>query len=110
MKDKRGLQLAISTLVVLVLSMLVLIVLITGFTMGWSNFWERLSGFFGSDVDNVSKLCQTQCDLQSEFSFCCVEKELGREVITCLDSRLNVDCSMVMGKKFKLLVQLFGYN
>ena len=87
-------QLTIGTLVMLVLAMLVLIALILAFTMGWERFLGTIRGYFGSEIDNLNKLCQNQCNLNQEHSFCCEDKELEGEMITCLDERLNFECNM----------------
>ena len=94
MKDKKGLEMTIGTLIVLVLAVLVLITLITAFTIGWERFWETIGGYFGNEMDNLSRLCQNQCNLNQENSFCCEEKNLGEEKITCSDERLSVDCNI----------------
>ena len=92
--DKRGFELAISSLILIVLGVLVLIALIVSFTVGWGRFIEIIIGYSGSEVDNLSKLCQSQCDLEKKYSFCCEEKTLGKEGVTCLDNRLYVECNI----------------
>ncbi len=91
---KRGLQLAISTIVLLILGLLILIAFVLLLTGQFENFINTIRGYSGSDIDNLSKLCQTQCDLDNKYSFCCEEKRLGKEEITCQDSRLDVDCGV----------------
>ena len=92
--DKRGFELAISTLVVIVLGMLVLLALVLAGAGGFGKFWQAIQGYSGSDIDNLSKICKSQCDLENKNSYCCEEKLLGKEKITCLDKRLNVDCNI----------------
>ena len=71
MINKRGAELAISTLVIIVLAVVVLIVLIVGFTAGWSKLWGNISSFFGSsNVDSIAKACQTACLTQSKNDWC----------------------------------------
>ena len=92
--NKKGFQLAISTLVILVLAVVVMIGLILAFTGGFERFMDSIRGYSGSDVDGVSKVCQTQCNLDQINSFCCEEKKLGREEVTCLDEVLYVECDI----------------
>ena len=93
-EGKRGMQLAISTIVVLVLAVLILIVLVLAFTGVFGRFWEWVQGYSASDVDRVSQICQGQCDLGNVFSYCCETKAFGKERVDCLDGRLNVECDI----------------
>lgn len=71
MKNKRGAELAISTLVIIVVAVIVLIVLVVGFTTGWSKLWGNITAFFGgSNVDTVVKACETACLTKSADAFC----------------------------------------
>lgn len=98
MKNKRGFELAISTLVVIILAVLVLIALSLAFTGGFQKFWNIIKGYSGSEIDAVEKQCQTACDLENAQDFCCREREVdfgnGKEKTTCLDERLNIDCDI----------------
>ena len=67
--NKKGFQLAINTLVIIVLAMLILAVLSIAFTTGFGNFWKSVKGYFGSEIDNLNKICKSQCDMQNKFSF-----------------------------------------
>lgn len=93
-KNKRGMQLTISTLVVIVLAILVLVVLVVGFTMGWQQFWERITGYSSSDFDNIKSACDTKCVTNSAYDFCCVERDLDGETVFCTDGRFNIDCEI----------------
>ena len=86
-----------STLVVIVLSIVVLAVLIISFTGGFEKFLSVLRGYSGSELDNLNKLCQTQCNLDNKNSYCCEEKKLGKVNITCLDEKIKIECSMDCG-------------
>lgn len=93
-RNKQGFELAISTLVVIVISLLVLAALIIAFTTGFESFWSKIKGYFGSDIDNANKMCQSQCLLDNKESFCCGEKMINGENTTCLDERLKTECSV----------------
>ena len=92
--NKRGFELAISTLVLLILGMLILIALVLVLTGVFEKFISAIRGYSGSEVDNLNKLCQSQCDLDNKYSFCCEMKKLGKEDITCLDSRIKAECDI----------------
>jgi len=87
-------QLAINTLVIIILALLVLLALSLAFTGAFKKFMERIRGYSGSEIDSLSNICQSQCIQGNEYSFCCEEKKLGKEKITCEDERLNVECEI----------------
>ena len=93
-QNKKGFEMAISTLVIIVLSIVVLIALILSFTIGWQKFWSIISGYFGNQVDDIQKTCQAQCSLKNENAFCCESKLLKGEKITCLDERVKTECDI----------------
>ncbi len=100
-KRKRGMQLAISTLVLLILSVLILIALIMSFTIGWEDFFNKIRGYSPGELDSVISICNTQCSLGSKYDFCCQEKELGKKKILCIDDILkdevncDIDCKEI---------------
>jgi hypothetical protein len=91
-KDKRGLQLAISTLVLMVLGILVLIGLISILIMGWGDFKTQIKVILGSDMAKAQKNCELQCNLENYYDYCCETKSMNGEGYTCLEL-LNKDCS-----------------
>lgn len=94
-KSKKGFELAISTLVVIILSLVVVAILILVFTGTMQKFLDFLNGYTGNTLDNANKLCQTQCNTQSFNSFCCENKTLAKEKITCQDRRITIkDCEI----------------
>lgn len=95
--QKKGFELAISTIILLIIGLLVLIALILAFTGVFANFWSKIRGYSGSEVDNLAKLCDTQCRLDNKYSFCCEEKKLGKQNTTCLDERIKIECEINCG-------------
>ena|SRR3989344_3156589 len=70
--EKKGFELAMSTLVILILSVLVLGVLIFGFSLGWNTFWIQLKGFIGGN-DNVQQVldsCERACMQSADYDYC----------------------------------------
>lgn len=88
MKDKRGIELAISTIILMILGIIVLIGLITILAMGWDNFKMYLGAILGSDISQSRKMCKIQCELENNYDFCCVKKDAGK----CTDEILRTDC------------------
>ena len=87
-KGKKGAEMTIGTLVIIVLAIIVLVVLALGFGAGWSNLWGKITGYFSPvNVDSVKQSCQYACTTKSSYDYC----DRTRDVIT-----LKVD-----GKKDK---------
>ena len=69
--NKRGAEMTIGTIVIIVLAIAVLVFLIFGFTTGWTNLWERI-GIFGGGGENISDIaqaCATSCAQNDEYGF-----------------------------------------
>jgi len=80
MENKRGQGLSTNAIILIILGVAILVILIIGFTIGWST----LVPFLRTDnVDTVVKSCETSCSTQSKFSYCSKVMELrtdGEEV------------------------------
>jgi hypothetical protein len=74
MKDKRGQDISITTIILVVLGIAVLVLLILGFTKGWSNIAPWLSG---NNVDTITTQCQASCATSGKFDFCNAPKNLN---------------------------------
>ena len=98
MRSKKSFEMAISTLVVIALSVLILSVLIVAFSMGWERFWNTIKGYGGSEISGIESICKTQCNLNNQRDFCCSSQEIdfgqGKEKVNCLDKRLNISCGI----------------
>jgi len=94
MKNKRGIQLAISTIILMILGLAVLIGLIMILVMGWNDFKTQIGAILGSDVAQAQKDCKVQCSLENNYDFCCESKEIKGEIYTCPDDLLKGDCSL----------------
>jgi len=93
MKDKRGMEMAISTVVIMVLAIVFLIAMI-GFLIGnWERFSQTIKGYSGSDEQTMIGLCENDCGLIREFDFCCSEKSVGDLKKSCVD--MNISCSQI---------------
>jgi hypothetical protein len=77
MKDKRGLQLALNTIVVLVLAILVLAYLVLFFTEAGKGFLDTIRGYSSySNVDVVVDNCNLLVDTDAQYSYCCEERNV----------------------------------
>lgn len=72
MMNKRGLSLAINTLVVLVLAMVVLAFMVLFFTDAAGDFGGVVKSYFSySNIDRVVDNCNVLVDLGSSYTYCC---------------------------------------
>ncbi|MFH1307449.1 MAG: hypothetical protein ABIH72_01200 [archaeon] len=100
--NKRGAEMTISTLVVIVLAIIVLVVIALGFGTGWGNLWGKISGYFSPvNVDSVKQACSYACTTSGKYTYCCTSREVrfSKEAdpitATCVsDDRVRpTDCS-----------------
>lgn len=83
--NKRGQGLSTNAIVLIVLAVVVLAVLILGFTLGWGSIAPWLSS---NNVDDIATQCSVACDTTSEYSFCSqprnlVAHDVELEDVTC---------------------------
>ena len=71
-KSKKGAEMTIGTIIIIILALVVLVVLVYGFTVGWGNLWEKITGFGGGkvNVQSVVQSCQLACTTQAEYDWC----------------------------------------
>lgn len=72
--NKRGQGLSTNAIILIVLGVIILVMLILGFTLGWSNLKEYISP--SNNVDKVVQACQAACATGSTYSYCTEEREL----------------------------------
>ncbi len=93
--NKRGQDLSIGTLILIVLGIIVLVLLILGFSMGWSNLWEKINIFQGGNsLSTVAAACNTAVASSDKISYCTDFKKIkvnGKtEYVNCEDDRVLV--------------------
>jgi len=76
-EDKRGQGLSTNAIILIILGVVVLVILILGFMMGWGSLKDRLGG--GSNVDTIAQACATACSTNSVYDFCNMKRELTNE-------------------------------
>ena len=107
MIDKRGQGLSTNTIILLILGIIILVVLILGFSVGW----EKLTPWISSDnVETIVNQCGTACTTGDTYGFCTKTRTLKAEELeggelegTCydfaMDDTLNAfgigDCSSI---------------
>jgi hypothetical protein len=78
MKNKKGAEMTIGTIVFIILALVVLVVLIYGFSVGWDNFWQQLTGGAGGEVNvqSVVRACGIACSTASYNDYCVRERDV----------------------------------
>ncbi len=67
MMDKRGQGMSISTIILLILGVVILVILVIGFSIGWNKIVPYVSS---NNVNTVANQCQSACATQSVYDFC----------------------------------------
>lgn len=95
--NKRGQDLTIGTLILIVLGVVVLVLLIIGFTRGWDFIFGKFDVAPGQDLQAVQKACELseQADLRIDYcTFKEIEFQGDTEYVNCMDDRIGVDSTM----------------
>lgn len=84
-ENKRGQGLSTNAIILIVLGVVVLVILIAGFAIGWGKFAPFLSK---NNVDTIVNSCSTACSTQGKFTYCSEPRDLNdgtKEIkgITC---------------------------
>lgn len=90
--NKRGQELSIGTLVLIVLGIIVLVLLVLGFSIGWDNLFRKIGIFQGNDIASVVTACNVAVSSQSQASYCEFKKinvDGETEYVNCEDGRVG---------------------
>ncbi len=90
--NKKGFELAISTLILITLGVLVLIGFAYSLTAGFS---KLKSGGIDSTQGEVIKItCETACLNEEREVYCCKDFDYGDSKLKCNDDLLGIDCDL----------------
>ncbi len=90
LRNKKG-DVTISTIILIVLGLAVLVMLIVGFTKGWSFFFDLFDSG-PSQLQTVAKACVAYAQGSLTIDFCkyrLIEENGNDELINCLDKRIT---------------------
>ena len=78
MKNKKGAEMTIGTIVVIVLALLVLVAVIYGFVTGWGNLWNKITGITAGpvNVQEVIGSCELACSTEQTYNYCSLERRV----------------------------------
>lgn len=102
MGKKRG-EVGVGALILIVLGIVILVVMILGFSIGWSNLWEKINIFGGGvSISDAVTACRFVVTSQSNYDYCQKFHQVNtngeKEYVNCQDSRIqpnlenNLDC------------------
>jgi hypothetical protein len=99
--DKKGQELTLGTIILIVLGVVVLIFLIWGFSTGWGNLWQRVTSLGGGkvNVDTIRTSCLLACEQGNNHAFCTQERSV---VFNEKDKAIKTTCNeLVTGNSTK---------
>jgi hypothetical protein len=107
-KNKRGQEITLGTIILIVLGIAVLVFLIWGFSAGWSNFWGKISAMFGggSNVDSIKLACNLDCQQQNAQAFCIATKTLKYSDASGNIQKVSVSCDGIRNGELKGVVNI----
>lgn len=73
-KNRRGQGLSVNAIILIILGLIVLVILILGFTVGWNRIFPFVQT---NNVQNVATACEIACTTGSVFDYCEVEREVN---------------------------------
>lgn len=96
-QNKRGVEINISTIIIVILAVLVLVILALYFTGGMKTLWERITGVAGAysetDIANAQNVCSIYCSASNQQQFCArefpIKKGNTTETHVCWDDVLK---------------------
>lgn len=124
MENKRGQGLSTNAIILIILGIVILVVLVVGFAMGWDKLAPWLSK---ENVGEIATGCNVACNTGGEYAFCSQARKLidveGNEIeTTCLIfaaapvlshygiDKCNIDCSKEPCENIEITVSGNLYN
>jgi hypothetical protein len=90
MVNKKGQEMSISTLLLIVIGIVVLVLVVLGFSMGWSNLLEKINFINPStNIDSLAQNCNLALVQPSAFcEYKSVTFDGKSQYVNCRDSRI----------------------
>ena len=100
--DKKAFEMAISTLVIIILGVMVLVGLILVFTGSISIFKSSTKPFLDvAQSSSLKEACSFACGNSDSLTYCCKEYTIDSQKVKCDDKRLNAPCDNLICKDVK---------
>jgi len=72
--NKRGQEISVNTLVLIVIAVLVLVFLIVGFAIGWKKIFPFITP--GNNIKDIVDKCSLACSTQALYDYCSAKREV----------------------------------
>lgn len=84
--NKKAQGMSVTTIILIALGLIVLVILILGFSMGWANLRQFIAP--SNNVDSIVQQCSIACSTDQKYAFCSEKRELKStdetlEDVTC---------------------------
>lgn len=86
MENKKGQGMSTSTIILLILGLVILVVLVLGFSLGWNKITPWINT---NNVDTIKTACGAACSTNNQYDFCTVQ----REVKDGINDKFKVSCN-----------------
>jgi len=73
MLNKKGQGLSTNAIILIILGVIILVILIAGFTLGWKKLLPFIST---NNIDTVKTSCGIACSTESVFDYCSVQRDV----------------------------------
>jgi len=95
MENKRGVQLAISTIILLVIGLIVLVGIVSILIMGWDDFKTAVGAALGNDLSQAKRNCAIACASGNTETYCEIRTIGELKDINCNNEAIKPkDCSL----------------
>ncbi|MBS3084149.1 hypothetical protein J4423_05065 [Candidatus Pacearchaeota archaeon] len=92
--NRKGMEMAISTIIWIIIGIVVLIGLVVFITKGFGLFKEGTEPVLKTSRNNVVKqACEIACRGEDSRTFCCEPFKVDGKNVYCKNSSLNLDCN-----------------
>ncbi len=73
MENKRGQGMSTSTIILLILGLIILVVLVLGFTLGWNKLAPWINS---NNIETIKTSCVSACEVSSVYDFCTIKRDI----------------------------------
>ena len=87
--NKKGQNLTIGAVILIVLGVVVLVMLVVGFTKGWSFLFGKFDVLPGSDLETIAQACKIAGEANLMIDFCTFKELNDGNWVNCNDTRFE---------------------
>ena len=91
MENKKAQGMSVTTIILIILGLVVLVVLILGFTMGWANLREYIAP--SNNVASIVQQCSIACNTDQQYNYCTEVRTLKSSDLPNGEKEMAGNCS-----------------